>query len=105
MSVTTQGFAPKDITISGAKNQEITNLALNANIEGSIALQPNIKGIMVRNRNLVDTQLAFISGDTAVKYITLKGGAVLELTGIQFSSETLYALSASASTLEVLELY
>ena len=105
MAIASQGYVPKDVSVQGAVNKKITNLSILAGTEKSHALAAGLKQIIIRNRSNVETRLSFTLGETASNYITLNGSCTLELTGIEFTGDTLYALSATASTLEILELY
>jgi len=89
----------------------ITNLSLPLiNTEVSHTLQDGIAQFMIRNRDKVSTKVAFTSGESGTKYITLEAGAVLTLPDVNFtygvtSFKTIYLQSGIVSTIEILELF
>ena len=106
MSVTTQGYVPKDITLNGASNIAITNInIITINTEVSHSLQSNLKLIIIRNRDKGVTKISFNSGESSTKYLTIQGGSVFTLDNITFASETIYLQSDKLSIVEIVELY
>lgn len=108
MPISSPTFKPSNVSVDiiNAENPLITNLSISSiDTEFSHALQSGIKGLIIRNRNKVDTKIAFASGESATNYITLRGGSVLSLMDLDFTSKTIYVQSGTISILEILELY
>lgn len=105
MAVSNAQFKP--VVKSGAKNTEITNLVLTTSgVEQSLVLNNNLRGIIIRSRDLSTLQLAFVSGESSTKYLTIKPRAVLSLEDLEFATSTLYIQADSDNTIvEILELY
>lgn len=108
MPISSPVFKPSNVSVDiiNATNARTTNLALPAiNTEVSHALIDNLKQIIIRNRLLVDLKFSFTSGESGTEYTTLKGGAVLTLSDLDFNSKTIYIQSGTITTIEILELY
>ena len=88
-----------------SRNKLITNLSITASTEATHTLQTNLNGIIVRARGNTELRIAFVSGETDTNYITIRKGAVLSLTGLDFPQATLYVQGDGADTVEILELY
>lgn len=88
-----------------ATDTNIVNLALLANVENSHSFTNNTIKFTIRNRSRVETKVAFNSGESDTKYLTLNAGCALELTNLDFTGNVLYVQSAQDSTLEIVELY
>ncbi len=109
MSVGTQSYVPVSgtVTVGGAQNALITNpTAAVANTEYSLALQTNLKAILIRNRDKsADIKFTFVSGESGTKYVTIRPSTVFFVDGLEFSGKTLYYQSSKISTIEVVEYY
>lgn len=108
MTISQPTFKPTQVSVDiiNSENALITNLSLSTiNTEFSHALQAGLKGLIIRNRDRADTKITFTSGESGTKYLTLKGGSVLSLNDLDFSSKTIYAQSDTISVLEIMELY
>jgi hypothetical protein len=103
MSFSTQTVTAK---VSVAKSVFITNAtATLAATEYSHVLQDNLKQLTVKARGSSKLQVAFVSGDSSLNYISIPKGAVLNMDTIDFSATTLYFQSSNASEIiEILEL-
>ena len=103
-----QGIASTSstVTVEAGQNHKITNLsATPADTEVSLALQTNLKQLIIKNRDNAKTQISFTSTESGTNYITIHKGAVLTLGDLDFTGETLYLQASSISTIEILELY
>ena len=107
MSVTTVTAAgTQSVTVQGSTQHKITNKVIaTPNSEVSHALSSNLKGLIVRARDIADTKISFTSGESGTKYVTIPKRAALELNDLSFASETLYLQTSIATTVEILELY
>ena len=91
--------------IAGATVSTITNLSLPViNTEVAHALVSNLKTLIIRNRTKAELKLAFVATESSAKYITLPGGATMELSNLSFTGETIYMQSPKISVVEILEL-
>lgn len=90
---------------AAAQNVIITNLSLTSSVEGNYSFQSNSRRVIIRNRNDLEVRFAFVSGDTATNYITLKAGCVLSLEGLDLTSKTIYLLASANCTIEIMEIY
>jgi hypothetical protein len=108
MSIATQGYVPKDVSIQGSTNNKITNLSIPLlDTEVSLLLQTNVKQIILKPRTKgAIIKLAFTLGESGTKYFTVNYGSVFSLQDISFFSTTLYLQSnINSSIVEILELY
>lgn len=106
MSIATQ-FKVSDVTLTGAQNIKITNLdAPSANNEVSLLLSTGLKEITIRSRLKATMKLAFVSGESGTKYITVPKNANYSQGRLSLSSTTLYVqTNISSNTIEVIEYY
>lgn len=88
-----------------SKDPEIYNLSMPlANTEYSQAISDGTKRIMIRMRVKSVSRLAFVSGDTSVKYFTLQPSSVYSDENLDLSNVTIYLQSNVAGQLaEILE--
>ena len=108
MSNVVQGIASTSgtVTVSAAQNTKITNLSLvAADTEYSLALQSNLKQLIIRNRDIARTKVSFASGQSGSLFITIPKGGTLTLDQLDFTGETLYLQANKISVAEILELY
>lgn len=107
MSVTTQGYVPKDINLKGSENVKITNLSiLNQSNEVSHPLVNNLKQLMIRCRGNGVTRYSFILGDTSLNYGTIPRGCTLNMADLTFASKTIYLqCNIAPCTIEIVELF
>lgn len=106
VQVKTDGQGTGGGGLAAATSEKITNLALtSANTEFSLALQANLKQLIIRNRSMAVTKFAFTATESGTKFITISRGAVATIDKIDFTSKTLYVQANIISTLEILELY
>jgi hypothetical protein len=101
-------FKPKslNVTISAATDCKITNYIIPlANTEYSHSLTASLKQLVVKARNRAKLQVAFVSGDSLLNYITIWPGNVLSISDLDFNGKVLYFNCDVASTLEILELF
>ena len=98
-------FRPLGATLGGATNVTITNLvATTAGQEYSHTMQTGCRGFMIRCRQMADLQIAFVTGESLTKYITIPRGATFSLDLISFTGKTLYVTaSKDGATIEILE--
>lgn len=88
------------------KSPLITNLSMAiANTEYSHNLQDGLKYLLIRNRDKKLTKVAFNSGESGTKYVTLEPGTTWDISPIDFTSKVLYVQSPSVSILEIFEIY
>ena len=66
--------------------------------EYSLALQSNLKQLIIRNRDGAQMQLSFTSGQSGTNYLTISRNAVFELTYLDFTAETVYLQATGPST-------
>lgn len=93
-------------TVVVAELTKTTNLSLpTPNTEGSHLLEDGTSQLMIRSRDSKQLKIAFTSGESGTKYVTINPGAVLSLEGIYFVSTTVYLQSPEVTTVEILELY
>jgi hypothetical protein len=106
VSIATQ-FKVSDVTLVGASNIRITNVnAPTANTEVSLALSSGLKEITIRSRLISTVKIAFVSGESGTKYITLLPGATFSQGGLTLTGATIYMQTDIASnTIEVLEFF
>lgn len=85
-------------------NPIIYNVTLtNAGTEYSQTLPANTRKVLIRVRSgASDLKLAYTSGESGTKYITIPAGSSKYLEGIYIKGETLYFQSPTAS--EVVEI-
>jgi hypothetical protein len=97
------GSSQISVTLSGAANPTVTNVALVANTETSISLPANTKQYLLKLRDATaPLQVAFISGQSSTTYLTVPRGTFYADSGLQ-TSVTIYCQTpASGQTLELL---
>ena len=91
------------VSTTSIKNIVIANL----DTEETIALQANLKQIMIRNRtpNNAILKIAFTATESGTKYITIPSGNNFFLDKINLTSSTLYIQSnKDNTTVEILEI-
>lgn len=103
IDTTNSGAIP--VTVNPAAAPTITNLsAPTANVEVSHTLQANVNKILVRCRGNGSIKFAFVSGESATKYITIPKGASYKEDGLLITSGTLYLQTdQNSQTIEILE--
>ncbi len=106
MPISSPTFKPSAITVLDAQNEKITNLPVGTS-EVAHALTGTTKKIIIRNRgSSADLQIAFTVTESGTKYLTIPKRTTLSLSGLSFSSKTLYLqASLAAQTVEIMELY
>lgn len=107
MPISQPSFKPGQTTLIGASSSNITNLPLTlADTEYSLALQANLKQLLIKARGYSTLRIAFVATETATKYFTISKGGTLTLDNLSFVSETLYIRASVAGEIaEILELY
>lgn len=102
-------FIPVASTVSVERSNSnlITNLSMSlANTEYSHTLQNKLHELIIKARESTRLKIAFVSGDSGVKFFTIEKGNVLFLSEVDFTGKTLYIQSTVASvTVEIMELY
>lgn len=103
MSFSTQTVTAK---VTAAKSVYITNaIATLAATEYSHVLQNNLKQLTVKARGNSKLQVAFVSGDSSLQYVSIPKGAALNLDAMDLSGTTLYYQASTAlEVIEILEL-
>ena len=102
MPISQPTFRP--IVRNGATDVEITNLSVGTT-ETSHALQTTLRSLTIRSRNKAELYIAFVSGETATKYLTIPCGASLTLNDLEFGAKTLYIRADQNNTVEIIETY
>jgi hypothetical protein len=105
LAVDVEVMPPLTVTakIEGSKNINITALnILIANTEEAHVLQTNLKQLMVKNRNYVQTKVKFTSGGD---FILIPSGTTFTLDNLDLSGATLYVEASAISTVEIVELF
>jgi hypothetical protein len=94
-------------TYSGASEVRITNATLaTQNTEYNHTLITNMRGIIIRTRGFEELKIAFVSGDSSIKYTTIPKGSSLSLDGLDFTGKILYMQSPNNNVIvEILETY
>ncbi|MBM4240565.1 MAG: hypothetical protein FJ150_02665 [Euryarchaeota archaeon] len=93
-------YAEQVIDIKYAITPVIYNVTLtNANTEYSQALPANTTKITIQCRTYYDIKLAFTSGESGTKYITIKAGDTYWEDNIKGTGRTLYMQSAQAGVI------
>lgn len=81
----------------------ITNYtAVSANTEYSIALPSSTKTFVLRSRGLGQIILAFNSGETATKFITIPGGSSYKDENFYTSQTIYFQTTVAGDTIELL---
>lgn len=102
MAITQPTFRP--LVRSGASSIEITNLSVGTT-EVSHALQSTLRSLVIRSRDKAELYIAFVSGETTTKYLTIPKGCTLTLTDLEFDSKTLYIRADQSNDVEIVETY
>lgn len=102
MAITQPTFRP--IVRSGASSLEITNLSVGTS-EVSHALQVGLRTLLIRSRTKAELYIAFVSGESSTKYLTIPKGTTLTLTDLEFDSKTLYIRADQSNDVEIVETY
>ena len=104
MAVSQPTFKP--VVGTGAINKKITNLSVpTADTEVSLALTGTTKGLLIRSRNVGRLQIGFNATESGSNYLTLNRGCVYSITGIEWTSSTIYLQSNIIDTIEIVEYY
>ena len=74
-----------------------------ANTEVSQALTASTKFFLIRARGRSKIKLAFVSGESGTKYITVSPGCVYTQDGVSFTGTLYFQTSLASETIEVLE--
>lgn len=101
---------PEDfsVSVSAAQNSKISNVAIGAGavgVEQSLALQSNLKQLIIKTRGTGKIQFSFISGQSGTTFLTIHSNAAASLTDLDLSGTTLYFQVDRVDTVEILELY
>jgi hypothetical protein len=98
---------PVDFVVSDS-TPDIKNITLvSANVEQSVTLETGLRQIMIRNRSPQNAvlKIAFTSGESGTKFITIPKGNSFNLENINFNSKTLYLQSNQDNTIvEILQI-
>ena len=106
MPISSPSFQPKDFPIQGATQVKITNLDMPlANTEYSLTLQSGLKQIVIRSRNITETKVAFVSGESSSNYVTIKPRAVLTLDSLTLTGVSIYLQANTVTVMEIVELF
>lgn len=92
-------------TIEVASNPNIVNFSMPlALTEYSYSITASTKQFFIRSRTKATLNMAFISGDTAIKFVTIFPGTNYMLDGVILNGTILYLQSDQPSTIvEILE--
>jgi hypothetical protein len=78
-------------TIEAASNPNIVNLPMAiASTEYSYAISAGTKQLSIRARQKAKLRMAFVSGDTAIKFVTIENGCNYFLDNVTLNGITLY---------------
>lgn len=87
-----------------AANPTITNIILTlANTEYSHAFMQGTQSILIRARGNSKLQIAFISGDTNIEFITIPRGASLSMPGLSYSGTVYIEGNVAGDVVEIIE--
>lgn len=104
-----QTYKPKDLSVSLglATNITVTNLTLtSSNTEYSHAFQTGVRYFVLRARNNAKLQIAFASGESSTKFVTIPNGCTFDLPDLSLTGKMIYIQSNIAGTVvELLETF
>lgn len=88
----------QSVTIQGATNPEISNVALtSADTEVEIILPTGCKKYMIKLRDAQILKLSFVSGQSGITYLTIRPGCVYTEDQLEVTTTSLYVQSPVAS--------
>ena len=101
---------PEDfsVTVAAAQSNKVTNVSIGAGqigVEQSLALQSNVKQLIIKTRGTGVIQFTFTSGQSGTSFLTIHGNAAATLTNLDFTGTTLYFQVDRVDTVEIMELY
>jgi hypothetical protein len=106
MANPSQSFKPGQFSPVLPGNVKITHVSMGSiNTEVSHALQDNLRQLMISNYNNDIVKLAYVSGESGTKYITIPPFSAYTVQEVDFSSKSIFVQSPKISTIEVQEIY
>ena len=90
-------------TFAGLLSAKITNFVVaSASTEEEHQLTANTRRLLMRSRNGSEMRVAFVSGDTSTKYLTVKRGTVYSEDGLDFSGKVFFQTTLT-DVVEIIE--